>query len=65
MLESSVDASEPKILEMIIQELDDPDIEIRGEAFSSLLLNENEISDIVLQNLKNQSKNIRGYCALV
>ncbi|MBI5698118.1 MAG: HEAT repeat domain-containing protein [Thaumarchaeota archaeon] len=65
MLESSVNVSDPKILEMIIQELDDSDIEVRGEAFSSLLLNENKISDIVLQNLKNQSKNIRGYCALV
>ncbi len=65
ILELLSDTSDPKILEMVIQELDDPDIEVRGEAFSSLLLNENEISDMLLQNLKNQSKNIRGYCALV
>jgi len=65
MLESLFDASDPKILELIILELDDPDIEVRGEAFSSLLLNENNISDVLLQNLKHQSKNVRGYCALV
>ena len=65
MLESLFDASDPKILELIILELDDPDIEVRGEAFSSLLLNENNISDVLLQNLIHQSKNVRGYCALV
>lgn len=65
LLESLYDSSEQSILELIISEFDNPDIEIRGEAFSSLLLNENDISDILLQSLQNQSKNIRGYCALV
>ncbi|MGQ0606268.1 MAG: HEAT repeat domain-containing protein [Candidatus Nitrosotenuis sp.] len=65
LLESSSDISDSKILEIIISELDDDDIEIRGEAFSALLLNENDISGILLQSLKNQNKNIRGYCALV
>lgn len=65
VLESLTDTSNPEIIDTIIQELDDADIEVRGEAFSSLLLNDNDISEILLQNLKNQSKNIRGYCALV
>lgn len=65
MLELSSNVTDSKILEMIIQELDDSDIEVRGEAFSSLLLNENNISNSLLQGLENQSKNVRGYCALV
>ncbi|MBM3904322.1 MAG: HEAT repeat domain-containing protein [Thaumarchaeota archaeon] len=64
-LESSTNVAEPKILEAIISMFDDADIELRGEAFSTLLLNERDISDVLLANLKNQSKNIRGYCALV
>jgi HEAT repeat protein len=54
-----------EILEEIIAIFDDSDIELRGEAFSTLLLNDSDISDILLANLKIQSKNIRGYCALV
>ena len=65
ILESLSDTSDSKILEIIISALDDADIEIRGEAFSALLLNNYDISEILLANLKNQSKNIRGYCALV
>lgn len=65
ILESSSNISDPKIIEVIISELDDEDIELRGEAFSALLLNDNDISEVLLQNLKNQNKNIRGYCALV
>lgn len=65
ILESETDTKDPKILGMIISELDDKDIEVRGEAFSVLLLNENDISDILIANLKSQSKNIRGYLTLV
>ena len=65
ILESSSNISDPKIIEVIISELDDEDIELRGEAFSALLLNNNDISEVLLQNLKSQNKNIRGYCALV
>src|SRR3990172_5213124 len=49
----------------IIYKLDDSDIEVRGEAFSSLVLNENNISNLLIQNLNSESKNIRGYAALV
>ncbi len=65
ILESATDAKDPNLVGLIISELDDRDIEVRGEAFSTLLLNENDISDILIENLKNPSKNIRGYSALV
>ncbi len=64
-LELETNSKDPKILELIISVLDDSDIEIRGEAFSTLLLNENDISDVLIENLKNQSKNVRGYSALI
>ncbi len=65
MLESLVDSDDPKITSLVISRLDDTDIEVRGEAFSSLVLNDNNISDILIENLKNKSKNIRGYICLV
>ncbi|NJK78232.1 MAG: HEAT repeat domain-containing protein [Nanoarchaeota archaeon] len=54
-----------KIIHKIISKLDDIDIKVRGEAFSALVLNENKISDILIDNLKSQNKNIRGYTSLV
>ncbi|MEM2160149.1 MAG: HEAT repeat domain-containing protein [Candidatus Nitrosotenuis sp.] len=65
VLESTSDVFDPKILQVVISVFDDPDIELRGEAFSALLLNNNDISEILLSSLQSQSKNIRGYCALV
>jgi len=65
LLESLSDSNDPSIVSMMILKLDDADIEVRGEAFSSLVLNENNISDMLITNLKNKSKNIRGYAALV
>lgn len=54
-----------EIIQKIILKLDDVDIKVRGEAFSALVLNENKISDVLINNLKSQNKNIRGYTALV
>lgn len=65
IIESASDMTDSKALEIIISGLDDADIEIRGEVFSALLLNENDISGVLLEGLKSQDKNIRGYCALV
>jgi HEAT repeat protein len=65
LLESLADSKEPQVISKIISKLDDVDIEVRGEAFSSLVLNENNISTQLIQNLKSESKNIRGYTALV
>jgi len=55
----------PEILEKIILKLDDDDIQVRGEAFSSLVLNENKISNFLIKSLNSVSKNIRGYALLI
>jgi len=55
----------PEILEKIILKLDDDDIKVRGEAFSSLVLNENKISNFLIKSLNSASKNIRGFASLV
>ena len=64
-LEYLANTSDPEIINKVISKLDDSDIEVRGEAFSSLVLNENNISKFLIQNLNSESKNIRGYSALV
>lgn len=65
VLEELIDVTDLDIIQKIILRLDDPDIRVRGEAFSSLVLNENKISQILINNLKSDNKNIRGYVALV
>ena len=65
ILESLNSVSDPKIINKIISMLDDPEIEVRGEAFSVLVLNENNISEFLINNLISQSKNIRGFSTLV
>lgn len=65
IMESLVNESNDKIITKIISRLDDPDIEVRGEAFSCLVLNENDISEILIKNLNSESKNIRAFAALV
>ncbi|MDG7049645.1 MAG: HEAT repeat domain-containing protein [Nitrososphaerota archaeon] len=65
IIESASCMTDPKALEIIVSGLGDEDIEIRGEVFSALLLNENDISEALLEGLKSRDKNIRGYCALV
>ncbi len=64
-LESLENTNDPEIISKVISKLDDADIEVRGEAFSSLILNENDISNILVQNLKSENKNIRGFSTLV
>lgn len=65
LLESFVFTDDFDIIEKIISKLDDEDIQVRGEAFSSLILNENEISELLIKNLSSDSKYVRGYAALV
>ncbi len=55
----------PEILEKIISKLDDDDIQVRGEAFSTLVLNKNKISNFLINSLNSASKNIRGFASLV
>ena len=64
ILETLDKTDNPEVLEKIISKLDDDDIKVRGEAFSSLVLNKNKISDFLIQNLDSTSKNIRGFAAL-
>ena len=54
-----------EIIKKIISCLDDPDIQVRGEAFSSLILNKNNISELLIESLRDSRKNIRGFVALV
>ena len=65
MLESLSQSSDQKIINKIISKLDDLEIQVRGEAFSSLLLNKNDISEFLICALSSESKNIRGFSALV
>ena len=65
MLESLSQSSDQKIINKIISKLDDLEIQVRGEAFSSLLLNKNDISEFLIDALSSESKNIRGFSALV
>ncbi len=64
ILETLDKTDNPEVLEKIISKLDDDDIKVRGEAFSSLVLNKNKISDFLIQNLNSTNKNIRGFAAL-
>lgn len=65
ILETLNDTDNPEILEKIISKLDDDDIQVRGEAFSSLLLNKKKISNYLINNLNVANKNIRGFVSLV
>ena len=61
VLETLECTENPEILEKIILKLDDDDIQVRGEAFSSLVLNENKISSVLIKSLSSVNKNIRGF----
>lgn len=64
-LESLANTSDRAVIQKIISSLEDADIRVRGEAFSSLVLNENSILESLTQCLNSESKNIRGYVALI
>ena len=65
ILETLDYTNNPEILESIISKLDDDDIQVRGEAFSSLVLNKNKISNFLIKGLNSASKNIIGFTLLV
>jgi HEAT repeat protein len=54
-----------KILQQIILRLNDDNIQVRGEAFNALLLNQNKISKILIDNLNSPNKNIKSFTSLV
>jgi HEAT repeat protein len=65
VLETLHNTNELKKLEQIIFRLNDDSIQVRGEAFNALLLNQNQISKILIDNLNSSNKNIRGFTSLV
>lgn len=65
MLESLSFTKDAKIIKKIISKLNDEDIQVRGEAFSALILNDNEITDLLIKSLNSDNKNIKGFSALV
>ena len=65
IIESLSQSSDQEIVNKIIIKLDDTEIEIRGEAFSSLFLNKNDISKFLIDALSSENKNIKAFSALV
>ena len=65
ILESLHQSSDQEIINEIISKLDDSEIEVRGEAFSSLFLNKNDISQFLINALSSENKNIKAFSALV
>ena len=65
ILESLSQSSDQEVINEIITKLDDSEIEIRGEAFSSLFLNKNDISQFLIDALSLENKNIKAFSALV
>ena len=65
ILETLESTNNQEIIEKIIKNLDDDSIKVRGEVFSTLLLNKNNISNILINSLSSTNKNIRGFTSLV
>ena len=65
IIESLSQSSDQEVINKIITKLHDSEIEIRGEAFSSLFLNKNDISKFLIDALSSENKNIKAFSALV
>ena len=65
VLESLSQSNNPEIIRKIILILNDPEIRVRGEAFSSLCLNKNDISKLLVGGLNSESDNVKGFSSLV
>ena len=65
VLESLSQSGDQETVNKIISKLDDSEIEVRGEAFSSLFLNKNDISEFLIDALSSESKNVKGFLAFV
>ena len=50
LLSSLIDIRDSMIIREIISALDDNEIRVRGEAFSSLFLNDNDISEVLISS---------------
>ena len=65
ILESLSQSNDQETINKIISKLDDSEIQVRGEAFSSLFLNKNDISEFLIDALGSENKNIKAFSALV
>ena len=65
ILEKLASSDDFELIKKMIGCLDDPDIQVRGEAFSSLILNKNDLSELLIESLKDPRKNVRGFVSLV
>jgi len=65
ILSELIETDTNEIVSEIIKMLDDTQIQVRGEAFSTLVLNPNDISKTLIYHLTSESKNIRGFSILV
>ena len=65
IIESLSQSSDQEVINKIITKLDDSEIEIRGEAFSSLFINKSDISKFLINALSSENKNIKAFSALV
>ena len=65
ILETLHNTNNLKVVQQIITKLNDESIQVRGEAFNALLLNQNKISKILIKNLNSTNKNIKGFTSLV
>ncbi len=65
VLESLCQSSDQETICKIITKLDDSEIQVRGEAFSSLFINKNNISQFLIDALSSENKNIKAFSALV
>ena len=65
ILETLHDTNNLEILKQVILRLNDDDIQVRGEAFNALLLNQKDISKILIDSLDSTNKNIRGFTSLI
>ena len=60
ILKSLTQTNDAQIVQKMIMMLNDADITVRGEAFSSLILNENNILQYLIDALDSENKNVRG-----
>ncbi len=64
-LEQVNDTTDREIIGAIVARLGDADIRVRGEAFSSLLANKNDICSVLVEYLDSTNADIRGFMALI
>jgi len=65
ILESLSQTADPPTIRKMVAMLNDPDIEVRGEAFGALVSNKNDISETLIESLDDQEKNVRAFTSLI